>query len=133
MKKLLFIAFLSTFFIFFPNKNIYAQTGTRPADDKDLFCEDKRSINTALGCIDVSSFGGLAEFFLRWSFGVAGGISLLLIFYGGFSVMIAGPDPKKAQAGKETITAAIGGLIFLLFSIFLLRLIGVQIFQIPGF
>jgi len=116
------------FFILF----IFTFTKIAHADDKDIFCNDT-SLNTALGCINVSSFEELTGFFLNWAFGIAGGIALILIFYGGFQIMTAGPDPKKAQAGKETVTAAIGGLLFLLFSIFLLRLIGVQIFNLPSF
>jgi hypothetical protein len=41
-------------------------------------------------------------------------------------------DPKKLQAGKELLTAAISGLLLLIFSVFILRIIGVEILNIPG-
>jgi hypothetical protein len=37
------------------------------------------------------------------------------------------------QAGKELLTAAIAGIIMLIFSIFLLELVGVRILRLPGF
>jgi hypothetical protein len=36
-------------------------------------------------------------------------------------------------AGKQAITAALIGLLFIIFSVIILNLIGVQILGIPGF
>jgi len=41
-------------------------------------------------------------------------------------------DPKRLQAGKELLSSAIMGLILLIFSAFILRVIGVNILKIPG-
>lgn len=74
----------------------------------------------------------LAKFFLTRAMWLMGGFFILLSSYAGFLLMSSSGDPKKTQAGKELLTAAIAGLVFLLFSIFILRVVGIEILQIPG-
>jgi len=96
--------------------------------------EPGTGINTAIGCIPVM---GTIEVFLgwilKWAIGIGGGIAFLLIVYAGFMIMTSQGNPERLQAGKELMTSAISGLILLIFSIFILRVIGVDILQIPGF
>jgi len=89
--------------------------------------------DTAIGCIPASSSDRFIEWVLRWSFGIGGGIAFLLIIISGFQIITSSGDPKKIQTGRELLTAAISGLILLIFSVFILRLIGVDILGIPGF
>lgn len=90
-------------------------------------------INTAIGCIPVSDSTIFTAFLLRWALGIGGGVALLLMSYAGIMISTSAGDPQKLQAGKELLTAAIAGLILLLFSVFVLELIGVRIFNLPGF
>ncbi|KKQ85612.1 MAG: hypothetical protein UT08_C0005G0063 [Candidatus Woesebacteria bacterium GW2011_GWB1_38_8] len=90
-------------------------------------------IYTAIGCIPVESTNAFIKFLLTWGAGIAGGIALLLIIYGGFLVITSGGSPQKIQAGKELLTAAIMGLVLLLFGTFILQFIGIEILNIPGF
>jgi len=90
-------------------------------------------IDTAIGCIPVQDTGKLVEWLFRWAVGIGGGVAFLLILYGGFLVMTSQGDPKRAAGGQETITSAVMGLIMLIFSVFILRVIGVDILGIPGF
>lgn len=95
-------------------------------------CRDsEKGVWTAIGCIptDPKSF---TTKFLSIAIGIAGGIALLLMVYGAFLVSISAGDPKKAEEGKEVITGTIAGLLFIVFSVALLKLIGVDILQIPG-
>ena len=92
-----------------------------------------QGINTAIGCIPLGDINSLIAFFLGWGIGIGGGISFLLILYAGFQITTSAGDPQKLQAGKELLTAAIAGIIMLIFSIFLLELIGVRILRLPGF
>ena len=89
-------------------------------------------INTAIGCIPVGDTQRFAGWFLGWAIGISGGIALLLIVFSGFQIMTTSGDPQKLQSGRELLTAAISGLILIIFSVFLLRLIGVQILNLPG-
>jgi len=104
---------------------IYAATGA--------FCNTGASpkVNTALGCVPVKA-GDFVAWLLPPLFGVAGGISFLLMVYGFFLMTTSSGDPKAVQGAWETITSAISGLLVSIFALFLLRLIAVNILQIPG-
>ena len=98
---------------------------------------DGTGINTAIGCIGgVLSNNGPEEFLgtiLRWAVGVGGGIAFLLILYASFMVMTSAGDPERLKAGQELLTSAISGLILLIFSIFILNFIGVDILGLCKF
>jgi len=89
------------------------------------------SINTAIGCLPVE-MNSFVPWLLSWLFGVAGGIAFLLMAYGFILIATSSGDEKKVQGAKETITSAIVGLLVCIFSIFILRLIAVNILKIPG-
>lgn len=109
------------------------QKGTNePIRVPSPLCPGQNAVNTAIGCIPLGDRTQFISFFLRWGMGIGGGIALVLIVVAGFQITTASGDPKRLQAGKELITAAIMGLVLLMFSAFILRLIGVDILQIPG-
>lgn len=90
-------------------------------------------LNTAIGCIPISNTNQLIAFILRWAIGIGGGIAFLLIIVSGFQIMTSSGNPERIQAGKELMTSAIAGLIMLVFSVFILRIIGVDILGLGGF
>ena len=107
-----------------------------PAVGKDVSkCDDNTAgIQTAIGCIHV--LGSSEEFLsdiLRWAVGIGGGIAFLLILYAGFMIMTASGSPDRLKAGQELLTSAISGLILLVFSIFILKFIGVDILGLNAF
>jgi len=99
-----------------------AGSGAATADPK---------IDTALGCVPVRM-----DSFITWLlpklFGIVGGISFLLMVYGFILLSTSKGDPKVVQGARETITSAITGLLVSIFALFILRLIAVDILQIPG-
>jgi hypothetical protein len=90
-------------------------------------------IDSAIGCIPTENQNEFVTFILRWGVGIGGGIALLLIAYASIMIITGGDNPEKVQAGKELLTAALAGLLLLVFSVFTLRIIGVEILRIPGF
>jgi len=99
----------------------------------DPFCPGGDThINTAIGCIPISDGKAFVEWLFPKLLGIMGGIAFLLMLYGGFLILSSSGNQEKIKAGQETITSAIAGLIFAIFSLFLLQLIGVDILQIPG-
>ena len=88
-----------------------------------------RGINTAAGCISVTTNGTII-FFLRLALAIGGGIAILLIIYAGIQIQTSSGDPKRLMAGKEILTSALVGLILLIFSVFILRIIGLNLLGI---
>jgi len=95
-------------------------------------CKDEAGIETALGCIPYDP-GNLVKWLLGFGLSLAGGIAFLLMTWGAFLYITSQGNPDQLQKAKETIVSAIGGLLFIIFAVFLLRLIGVDILKIPGF
>ncbi len=92
-------------------------------------------IQTALGCIKTTVEGGEDSFFgslIKISVGIGGGLALLLMLYGIFIITTSAGIPDKLKEGKEILTSAISGLIFIILSVFLLNLIGINLLGIPG-
>lgn len=103
----------------------------RTREDAGIYTSEE-GIQTAFGCIPIS-ISGLTRFIFRIALGIGGGIAFLLIIFGGVNMMMSTGDPKKLQESKELLTSAIVGLLLILFSVFILRLIGYNILAIPGF
>ncbi len=89
-------------------------------------------IKTAVGCISVTSSTGFLTFILPWAISVGGATAFILIVVAGFLVMTSAGNPQRAKAGKDLMGAAIAGLLMIIFSVYLLDLIGIRIFRIPG-
>ncbi len=107
---------------------------TKMASAEDLMCNGNNGIQTAIGCINV--LGSQEQFLgdiLKWGVGVGGGIAFLLILYAGFMVMSSAGNPERLKAGQELLTSAISGLILLIFSIFILKFIGIDILGLGAF
>lgn len=87
---------------------------------------------TAIGCIPADPTGFMTKI-LGLGIGMAGGIAFILILFGGLQIIMSTGNPEKLNAGKELVTAAIAGLLMVIFSVFILKVIGVDILAIPGF
>lgn len=70
---------------------------------------------------------------MRWAVGIGGGIAFLLIVYAGFMIMTSAGNPERLKAGQELLTSALSGLILLIFSVFVLRFIGIDILGLGAF
>ena len=57
----------------------------------------------------------------------------MLMLYAGFMIMTAQGSPERMKAGQELLTSAIAGLILLIFSVFILNFIGVDILGLGNF
>ena len=93
---------------------------------------DVFAIQTGLGEIPTEP-GAFVNTVLKIALGIAGGIAFLLMVFGAFRLMTSTGNPEGVQEGWSILTSAIVGLLFIIFSVFLLRVIGVDILKIPGF
>ncbi len=96
-------------------------------------CFDKKGIWTAVGCIPTESPTGIIQVIITIGLGLSGGVVLIMILVGSAMLSVSQGDPNKTKEAQEIITAAIIGLIFVIFSITILQFIGVSILKIPGF
>lgn len=98
------------------------------------FCDtpDNKIIKTAIGCIHTEIKAFIQDL-LSFIAAVAGGIGFLFMIFGAFQMVTSGGNPDNLKAGQERFKDAVIGLLFLLLSILLLQIIGVDILKIPGF
>ena len=112
-----------------PSPTQQGQEGDTPQPNP---CQ-KNICPTAIGNIDVSSGQALVTKIFQMILSLAGGIALTLIIYSGYQIAISDGNPEKVKGAKETIFSAIVGLLFIIFSIAILQIIGVDILQLPGY
>lgn len=86
-------------------------------------------VSTALGPIGTKP-GDLVNDILKIGINAGGGVAFLLMIYGGFLFLTSGGDENKLNEATEVITSAIAGLLVIIFSVFLLQLIGKEILLI---
>jgi len=98
------------------------------------FCNppNNTAIQTSLGCIDTTP-NGIAQNVFRIALGLGGGIAFLLIILGAIQIQTSTGNPEQLNSGREIIQGAIAGLLLIIFSVFILKFIGVDILGIPGF
>jgi hypothetical protein len=70
------------------------------------------------------NIAGIITTFLPYVFAIVGILLLVYFILGGFSLMYAGGDPKKVQAGWAKITNAVIGLVVVFLAYWLTRLLG---------
>ncbi len=125
IKKIILSLFLFLTIFSANIKPVLAQLGTGSCGDEE--------IETAIGCIPVGDTNEFMGWVLGWAVGVGGGIGFLLIVYASFMIMTSQGDPARLKAGQELLTSAISGLIMLIFSVFILEFIGVDILNLDNF
>lgn len=89
-------------------------------------------VSTAIGCIPTEPTA-LVQGIIKVAIGAGGGIALLLMIYGAFLMITSAGNPDGVKKGHEQITSAVIGLLFIIFAVMLLKVVGVDILQIPGF
>ena len=96
-------------------------------------CIKDGGVWTSIGCIQGSLNRFIGETVFGLGIGLAGGIALLCIIYAAFMMQSSQGNPEQLKKAQEMLTSCIMGLMLIIFSIFILRLIGVDILKIPGF
>lgn len=90
------------------------------------------SYYTVFGCLSTRP-ERFVKSTLTIVFGAAGGIAFLAVLAGSAVVLMSAGNPERIQLGKDMITSSIFGLLLIIFSVFLLRVVGFDILKIPGF
>lgn len=111
--------------------------GSAPISSPSLaggqFCEppdpNNPGIKTAIGCIHTNP-GDLIQDVLKFGVGIGGGLAFLMMLLGAFQMLTSAGNPETLQAGRDRLTSAIIGLLFIIFAVLLLQIIGVDILGI---
>lgn len=93
-------------------------------------CDNTNYVNTAIGCIPFNDTNSAARFFLGWGLGIAGGIALLTIGFASIVIATSQGDPRRLEGGKTLLLSAIGGLLMIALSVFILRTVSADILRI---
>jgi len=93
----------------------------------------EKGVWTAIGCVYSDFSKTIKEVIFPVAIGFAGLISLGCIIFASFTMQTSAGDPEKVKKAQELITSCIAGLIVVIFSVFILRVIGVDILRIPEF
>lgn len=88
---------------------------------------------TALGCFNGNLSDFVTKNIMQTGVGIAGGISLLCIMFAAFQMQTSGGNAEKIKKAQELLTNCITGLMVIIFSILILKIIGVDILRLPGF
>lgn len=86
---------------------------------------------TGAGCIYANTKSFIEKTVFGWGIGLAGTIALFCIIYSAFQIQISQGNPEKLKKAQETLTSCIVGLMLIIFSVFILKVIGVDILKIP--
>lgn len=94
--------------------------------------EQKGNYYTVFGCLSTKP-DQYVKSILSIVFGVAGGLAFLAVLAGSAIVLTSAGYPERIQTGKDLIVSALFGLLLIVFSVFLLRVVGFDLLRIPGF
>ncbi|GAB4283487.1 MAG: hypothetical protein Kow0081_0070 [Candidatus Dojkabacteria bacterium] len=90
-------------------------------------CRERGGIYTAIGCIDPTPIGIITGI-IRITLGIIGGVALIQIILAG--VAFQSGQEAQIEAAKKRLFATFGGLLLLIFSVLILRIIGVNVLDV---
>jgi hypothetical protein len=98
-----------------------------------LACAKYGGFPSALGCMPMNKVDRfLSEGVLGIGITFAGAFSVLCIIFGAIQFQLSGGESAKVQKAQKLITQCVIGLLIIIFSIFLLRFVGVNLLRIYG-
>lgn len=90
-------------------------------------CTNAGGIYTAIGCIDPTPLGVITGL-IRIAFGVMGGVALVQLILAGVAYQSGKED--QIQKAREKVIATITGVALLVFSVLILRIIGINVLDV---
>lgn len=115
-------------------KEIGSSSGTWNDKDKKCTCADKTNptdpstggsvtIGPPFGASGPQSIGDLIKNITDWVLGLSGAVAVLFIIIAGFRYITAHGDSKQTEAAKTALRNAIIGLVIVILSFFIVRII----------
>jgi hypothetical protein len=89
---------------------------------------------SAIGCIQLENYQAfITQNVFGLILGIAGFLALGCIIYASFMLQISTGNAEKVNDARDLVTSCVIGLITIIFSVFILRVIGYDILRIPEF
>jgi len=95
-------------------------------------CIQGGALWTQLGCVPLTVTSLINDYLLKIGVGLGGVLALLCIVYAAIQIQLSQGSAEKIKKAQELLTSCIMGLMLIIFSVFILRLIGVDILRMPG-
>jgi len=108
---------------------VCALAGGEPCDNND---PKNPGLKTAVGCIHTNP-AGFAKDVLKFAIGISGGLAFLMMLLGAFQMLTSAGNPDNLKAGQDRLTSAVIGLLFVIFAVLFLQIIGANILGLPDF
>lgn len=116
---------------FDPSKHIDPKLCTK-AGGVECGSDTNPAIATAIGCIHTNPINFIEDLF-KFLTAIGGGFAFLLMLLGAFQMVSSAGNPETLQAGRDRFQSALIGLLFVIFAVLLLKIIGVDILALPEF
>jgi hypothetical protein len=87
---------------------------------------------TELGCLPTDPIQFIGRFY-GIGLSLIGGVALLFIIIGGYTILMSRGNPTQLNTGKSYIFYAILGLLLAIFGYLFIEVLVVDILSIPGF
>lgn len=87
---------------------------------------------TAIGCLPTNTME-LVSSLIGFLMGLAGLFFVIQIVISGAQIIFANGDSSAIATAKKRLTNSIIAILFIIFSVTILQIIGVQILRLPGF
>ncbi len=100
--------------------------------------------NNTIPCDPTCNIGGVLEFdvgdsggqtvttILTVSISIAAVVAFILAGFGAVKIVTSAGNPSGINSGREMIISAISGLLFIVFAVTILEIIGANILNLPG-
>lgn len=130
-------------------ENVYSsqeacEAGLANLQDTDFFPGSGSGDNSSVPCSPTCSIGGVLEIdtgdsggstvttILMISISIAAVVAFILAGFGAVRIVTSAGNPSGINAGRDMIISAISGLLFIVFAVTILEIIGANILNLPG-
>ncbi|MBI3620010.1 hypothetical protein HY214_02600 [Candidatus Roizmanbacteria bacterium] len=96
-----------------------------------LSCAGGGGMWTGLGCVPLRMRDLIVQFIFGFGLSLAFLVALACIVYSAFRMQTSQGNPEVIKKARENLTSCIMGLLLIIFSVFILRFIGITVLKIP--
>lgn len=99
-----------------------------------LTCANRGGYYSAIGCLPINDLGSfITTLAFQIGLGIAGAFCILCMIYSAIIMQSSGGNSEAIENSQKTLMSCLSGLALIIFSVFIIRFIGVDLLRIPGF